>query len=297
MNGILVVNKPMNMTSFDVIAILRKAVGIKRIGHTGTLDPDATGVLPVCIGKATGAVEYLIDKDKKYRVMLKLGIETDTGDASGTVISRSEVTCTENEITEAVMSFKGRTMQIPPMYSALKVNGEKLCNLARKGITVEREPREIEIYQIDILETSKDTCSFDVHCSKGTYIRTLCEDIGKKLGSGGHMESLCRVSAGKFHIEDSFTIAEIREKAAAGLLQQELVAVDKALDGLEEITLREIEGKKFLNGVFIKLDSTKYSVKNSDFLYRIYQESLFLGIGSIIIREGNVVLRSKKLFV
>jgi tRNA pseudouridine55 synthase len=296
MNGVIIVNKPKAMTSFDVVAILRKLTGIRKIGHTGTLDPDATGVLPLCLGRATGAVEYLTEKDKKYRVSMKLGNQTDTGDSSGKTIKVMDVNVSKDDIEEVVMSFKGRISQIPPMYSAIKINGEKLCNLARKGIVVERQPREIEIFSIDVLEIDQNNCTFDVHCSKGTYIRTLCEDIATKLGTCGHMSNLIRTSSGKFSLEDSYTIEQLRVFAQNGSLNEKMIKVDKVLDFFECIVLSKEEAKRFLNGAYIKLNKQKYSLKNSELLFRIYQDDLFLGLGSIIIKEDEFILKSKKLF-
>lgn len=210
-NGIINVYKEAGYTSFDVVAKLRGITHQKKIGHTGTLDPEAEGVLPVCFGKATKVCGLLTDKDKEYEAVLLLGKETDTQDMTGTVLREAEVTVTPELVKKAVASFVGAYGQIPPMYSALKVQGRKLCDLARKGITVERKPRQVTIYSIEILAMELPRVRMRVHCSKGTYIRTLCQDIGAKLGCYGCMESLKRTRVSCFRIEDARTLGEIEQ--------------------------------------------------------------------------------------
>ena len=197
-NGIINVYKEKGYTSFDVVAKLRGIFKQKKIGHTGTLDPDAEGVLPVCLGKATKVCDLLTDKSKEYEAVLLLGKVTDTQDITGTVLEEKDVKVTEEAVRETVLSFVGDYMQIPPMYSALKVNGKKLCDLAREGKTVERQARPVKILTIDILDVTLPRVRMRVHCSKGTYIRTLCQDIGEKLGCGGCMESLLRTQVSEF---------------------------------------------------------------------------------------------------
>ena len=200
MNGIINVNKPIGITSFDVVSKIRRLYQIKKVGHAGTLDPDASGVLPLCIGKATKVIEYLMDKDKAYRVELVLGMATDTQDASGNIILEEPVLASNDEIKAAIKSFLGKQEQIPPMYSAVRINGKRLYELARKGIEVERNPRPVTFYKIDISsierKSDKAVVTFDVECSKGTYIRTLCHDIGELLGCGGLMNALERTRSG-----------------------------------------------------------------------------------------------------
>lgn len=210
-NGIINVYKEKGFTSFDVVAKMRGIFHQKKIGHTGTLDPDAEGVLPVCLGKATKVCDLLTDKDKEYKAVLLLGQETDTQDISGEVLNRAEVNVTEEQVREAISSFIGEYEQIPPMYSALKVNGQKLCDLARKGITVERKSRRVEIYSIEILRVELPEVEMVVHCSKGTYIRTLCDDIGKKLGTYGCMKSLLRTRVAHFSLENAYKLSELQE--------------------------------------------------------------------------------------
>ena len=208
-NGIINVYKEKGYTSFDVVAKLRGIFKQKKIGHTGTLDPDAEGVLPVCLGKATKVCELLTDKSKEYEAVLLLGKVTDTQDMTGTVLEEKEVNVTEEQVKTAVQSFVGDYMQVPPMYSALKVNGQKLCDLAREGKTVERKARPVKILSIDILDISLPRVTMRVHCSKGTYIRTLCQDIGEKLGCGGCMESLLRTKVSEFLLADALKLAQI----------------------------------------------------------------------------------------
>lgn len=225
-SGIINVYKEKGFTSFDVVAKLRGILKTKKIGHTGTLDPDAEGVLPVCIGKATKVCDLLTDKDKVYEAVLLLGVETDTQDTSGTVLNECDVNVTEEKVRETILSFVGEYAQIPPMYSALKVNGKKLYELAREGKTIERKARNVKIFSIEILEVELPRVRMSVHCSKGTYIRTLCHDIGTKLGCGGCMEELLRTKVGIFTLENSLRLSEIAELAAEGQAEEKILSVD-----------------------------------------------------------------------
>lgn len=211
-NGIINVYKEKGYTSHDVVAKLRGILKQKKIGHTGTLDPEAEGVLPVCLGKATRVCDMLTEKDKVYQAVMLLGQKTDTQDTTGTVLETREVTCTSEEIEKTAASFVGRYDQIPPMYSALKINGKKLCDLARAGVEVERKPREVTIFSINIEEINLPSVKMTVHCSKGTYIRTLCQDIGEKLGCGGCMESLLRTRVAQFTWKKAFKLSEIEQR-------------------------------------------------------------------------------------
>lgn len=208
-HGIINVYKEKGFTSFDVVAKSRGIFKQKKIGHTGTLDPDAEGVLPLCFGKATKVCDLLTEKNKEYRAVMLLGKVTDTQDISGIVLEEHEVNVSETEVREAVMSFLGDIMQVPPMYSALKVNGQKLCDLAREGKTVERKARPVTIHELEILEVDLPRVTMRVECSKGTYIRTLCEDIGAKLGCGACMESLLRTKVSEFYVEDALKLSEL----------------------------------------------------------------------------------------
>lgn len=215
-NGIVNVYKEKGFTSFDVVARMRGIFRQKKVGHTGTLDPDAEGVLPVCLGSATKVCDVLTDKDKEYEAVLLLGLETDTQDVTGTVLSEHEVAVTEEEVRDAVMSFVGDIMQVPPMFSALKVNGQKLCDLARKGVEVERKARPVVVHGIELLDMRLPRVHMRVHCGKGTYIRTLCRDIGGRLGCGGCMERLLRTRVSDFALRDALRLSEIEEALAAG---------------------------------------------------------------------------------
>ena len=254
MDGILNILKPPGMTSFDVVSFLRRLTGERKIGHAGTLDPMAAGVLPVCTGRATKAVEFLMEKDKLYRAEVTLGITTDTQDTTGTVLTEKKPELSDPEIIEAVTSFRGKYVQIPPMYSAVRVNGKKLYELARQGIETERQAREVEIYSARVISISrKDRIRvlFDIHCSKGTYIRTLCADIGGALGCGGCMSFLLRLKAGPFHISESVTLEELSLRKDEGTLEDIIIGTDTVFSGLDSFMLDEASGKKFMNGMQI----------------------------------------------
>ncbi len=247
-NGIIIVRKEKGFTSFDVVAKLRGILGQKKIGHTGTLDPDATGVLPVCLGKATKVCELLTDKDKEYEAVLLLGKKTDTQDISGTVLEEKEVTVTEQQVRTAMERFVGEIEQIPPMYSALKVDGKKLCDLARAGVTVERKPRKRMIYEIMINEIALPKVRFTVSCARGTYIRTLCEDIGESLGCGGCMESLVRTRVADFTLEESHTLSEIEQMAGEHTVDSVIKSIDSVFLQYPAVTARSEYEKILYNG-------------------------------------------------
>ena len=231
MDGILVIRKEKGYTSHDVVAKLRGILHMKKIGHTGTLDPDAEGVLPVALGRGTRLVELLTEKQKTYETVLHLGVVTDTQDMTGTVLETKPVNVTEEQVREAAASFVGDKLQIPPMYSALKVNGRKLYELAREGKTVERKPRPVTFYEIRILDMQLPKVRLSVTCSKGTYIRTLCHDIGEKLGCGGAMEELLRTRSGNFTLEESMTLSQVEEAVKDGTIEEKLVSIEDVLSG------------------------------------------------------------------
>lgn len=239
MNGILIVYKEPGFTSFDVVAKLRGICKQKKIGHTGTLDPDASGVLPVCLGNATKLCDMLTDRSKEYRAVLYLGKVTDTQDASGKVLSEAKLEADEEQVKDAIMSFVGEYDQIPPMYSALKVNGHKLCDLARAGKEVERKSRRVIIEHIEIEEMDLPRVKMRVSCSKGTYIRTLCHDIGQKLGCGGIMEKLERTRAGQFGLDETHTLSEIEMIVKEGRVDEILISTDRAFEELPAVTVTE----------------------------------------------------------
>ena len=234
-SGIINVYKEKGFTSFDVVAKLRGILKTKKIGHTGTLDPDAEGVLPVCIGRATKVCDLLTEKDKIYEAVMLLGTETDTQDTSGEVLKKSPVTVSEEEVKEAVLSFVGDYAQVPPMYSALKVNGKKLYELAREGKTVERKARNVQIFSIEILELQLPYVRMSVHCSKGTYIRTLCHDIGQKLGCSGCMDQLLRTKVGVFCLENALKLAEIQTLAQEGNVEEKVISVEELFEDYTKV--------------------------------------------------------------
>ena len=238
-SGILNIKKEPGFTSHDVVAKLRGIVHQKKIGHTGTLDPDATGVLPVCLGKATKLCDIIGDWDKTYEAVLLLGRETDTEDTSGQTLKEREVAVTEEEIRDIILSFQGSYDQIPPMYSALKVNGKKLYELAREGKVVERKARPVKILDIRIIEMDLPRVRMEVSCSKGTYIRTLCHDIGEQLGCGGCMESLIRTRVSAFQIKDAKTLEEIGALKQEGMLEEILVPIDEMFPLYPKITVKD----------------------------------------------------------
>ena len=251
MNGIIVIDKPQGKSSHDMVGLLRRLTKIRRIGHTGTLDPMATGVLPLCIGVATKAADMLTLSDKAYRAELVLGKTTDTLDAEGEFLSECEVTVNEAEVRDAIESFVGEIEQIPPMYSAIKQNGKKLYELARQGIEVEREVRKVTINSINVIEIdmNENRVVIEVSCSKGTYIRTLCDDRGKKLGCGAYMTALRRIKTGCFTIDDAYTVEEIEDMAQSGELKSRLKSVDELFMEYSSITLNEKQTKSIKNGV------------------------------------------------
>ena len=289
MNGIIIVDKPQGKTSHDIVYAIRRLTGIKKVGHTGTLDPMATGVLPICIGSATKVADMLTLSDKAYTAEFVLGKTTDTLDAEGEFLTESKVNVTEDEIRAAIMSFVGEIEQIPPMYSAIKQNGKKLYELARQGIEVERKPRKVTINSIDILKIKGAAVTIDVSCSKGTYIRTLCADIGEKLGVGAYMTKLRRTKTGMFDISESHTLEELgtlKPEAGTlneGTLKNVLIPVDKIFEEYPEIILNEKQKKSVTNGVRMT-----YKGKENQ-SYRVYDENKnFLCISKII--DGKLTL-------
>lgn len=272
MDGIIVINKEKEYTSHDVVAKLKKKLNISKVGHTGTLDPNATGVLPILIGKGTKFSKYLINHDKIYEVELELGKKTDTADIEGKVIEEENVDekYIKENLLQVLESFVGKQEQIPPMYSAIKKNGKKLYEYARAGEKVDIEPRKIEIYKIDLNKYDKNIISFVVSCSKGTYIRSLCEDIAEKLNTVGYMKNLKRLQVGKFNIKDAVYIDDIDLKN----VNDHLITPEEILRGIPCINLDEKKLKLFLNGV-------QLTDNNIDGLYKIYVANKFIGTGTI----------------
>ena len=251
-NGIINVYKEKDFTSHDVVAKLRGILKQKKIGHTGTLDPQATGVLPVCLGKGTKLCDMLTDRDKEYEAVMLLGKTTDTEDTTGKILTENEVDVTDEEITQTVMSFLGSYDQIPPMYSALKVNGKKLYDYARAGIEIERKSREVTIYEIKIVSIEQPRVTFRVRCSKGTYIRTLCKDIGETLGCGACMDELKRTMVGRFELKDALTLSQIEEYVKNGSINQIVHNIDEMFEHLNRYIVSEKYNKFLYNGNALK---------------------------------------------
>lgn len=299
MNGIINIYKEQGYTSHDVVAKARGILQIKKIGHTGTLDPQAEGVLPICIGKATKASELLMNQDKRYVATVSLGIATTTEDAWGEIIETKQVSVTKEKIQEAVNSFLGPSMQIPPMYSALKVKGKKLYELARQGLVIERKSRPITIYDCQITEyISPKEFIIDVKCSKGTYIRTLCADIGKYLGCGAHMKALVRTKVGDFDIANSITLSQLERLKETENIQPYLVEIDQLFLHLPKLNVTANNNKYLYNGnrlqktMFIQQIDEKHHDK-----VRIYDEdNVFIGVYRMEKLENNIYFIPENIF-
>ena len=274
MNGIIIINKPLNCTSHDIVAKIKK-ISKSKVGHTGTLDPLATGVLPILIGKGTLCSKYLINHDKTYIATVQLGIKTTTADSEGEVIERKNINkkiLDEEYIQKKLYTFLGKQEQVPPMYSAIKVNGKKLYEYARKNQEIKVEPRQIEIYEIRLLnyDTNTDEIEFEVKCSKGTYIRSLCEDIAQRLDTVGYMKKLNRVQVGEFNIKQAISVENLNETK----IEENLIGIEQLFNNSEKIELNNKKLQLFLNGVQL----TNFNI---DGQYRIYSDKKFIGIGII----------------
>ena len=284
MNGIVIVDKPQDWTSQDVTARLRRVFNTRRIGHGGTLDPMATGVLPVFVGRGTRGVEFFEHAEKTYETVLRLGLMTDTEDVWGETLEERSVEFTAEKLEAVLASFRGEILQVPPMYSALKVNGQKLCDLARKGKEVERQPRPITIHELTLLETTENTLRLRVRCSKGTYIRTLCKDIGEALGCGGCMAQLRRVTAGEYTIEEAVPLQTLLETEDPG---QYLRTVDTMFRNYPEVKLTPNQEKRCRNG-------NSFTVNLAEGTYRAYSQSgEFLMLAKV---EDSIMSTIKSFF-
>ena len=274
MDGILIINKPQGYTSHDIVNIVKKTLNTPKVGHTGTLDPNATGVLPILIGKATKVSKYLIEHNKTYVAELALGEKSSTGDTEGEIIEKKEVPLlNEEQIKQVLKSFEGKQMQTPPIYSSIKINGKKAYEYARKGQNIQLEPRPIEIMKISFIKFENNVLKYEVQCSKGTYIRVLCEDIAERLGTVGLMKNLCRTRVNEFDIEDSCKIEQIAK--------EKIISIEKVCNIKPKIELDDKTKEKFLNGV--KLN---FNMENG--VYRIYNKKIFLGLGVI---NNNILKR------
>lgn len=277
MNGVLNIFKPKGMTSFDVVKEVKKVCGTGKVGHTGTLDPEATGVLPVCVGRATKIIDYIMDSTKVYEVEFKLGVKTTTYDSEGEILEeRNTDHLTDEEILNAINNFKGEYSQVPPMFSALKQNGVRLYTLARQGIEVERPGRNITIYNIENIKINNPFVSMKVRCSKGTYIRSLCYDIGEKLGVFASMTELNRCETSVFKEEDSIDIRDLNSENVLSYL----ISMEEALNQYDVLNINPKYSKLLINGV--RVGDTRYTKDEvqEGKLYRVYENNKFLGLGS-----------------
>ena len=295
--GVILVNKHKGVTSHDIVFKIRRLFGTKKVGHTGTLDPLATGTLPVLIGRAAKAAEYLLSENKEYVAELKLGITTDTEDITGKELSRCDTLPSKEQFFEKCREFVGNIKQIPPMYSALKVNGEKLVDLARKGIEVERQSRDITVYSIEpqVISESDGKYKITVSCSKGTYIRTLCADIGAALGCGATMTELCRTKSGDFKIEDSYTIDEL-EKMSIEERQDLLKPTESLFEEAEAVMLPPFYAKLCRSGCEIYQKKIGTNLKMGAYV-RMYDENGFFALGQVREYENGSAVKAIKLFV
>ncbi len=299
MNGVLLIDKPQEFTSFDAVAVVRKITGQKKVGHTGTLDPNATGVLVVLLGTATKAQDLILNHDKTYSADFKLGIVTDTLDIWGKTVSEQKTSLVRQDILNVLNDFVGEIEQIPPMFSAVQKNGKRLYDLARQGIEIDRESRKVTVYSLELTQFDENNqCgSIRVSCSKGTYIRTLIDDIGKKLGCGAVMTGLKRTSACGFEIDDCITLERAKELAESGELEQRLLSVESLFDKLRCLSVSDAQSRRFSNGG--ALDIVRTQLKGIDLkdgeIFRVRDRSgRFLGLGTVDLPQG--MLKIYKLF-
>lgn len=284
MNGILCINKPQGFTSFDVAAKLRGMLKTKKIGHAGTLDPMATGVLPVFVGNATKACDIMPDSSKSYRASFRLGEQSDTQDSTGTILKTADVNCTAADIEALLPKFRGEIMQIPPMYSAVSVNGKRLYELARQGIEVEREPRRITVFSLELEEYSESTGEgvLNISCSKGTYIRTIINDIGEALGCGGLMTALVRTVSNGFSLSECITLEEVQKYADTDSAEELLIPVEKLFENLPAVYLDAHCTKLYRNGVKLYAEKINIREKDESVRYRIFSdEKKFMGLAFV----------------
>jgi len=294
--GVILVNKHKGVTSHDIVFKIRKLYGTKKVGHTGTLDPLATGILPVLIGRGAKAAEYLLSENKAYKAEITLGITTDTEDISGKILTKSDTLPTKNEVEAAVGAFVGEIEQIPPMYSALKVDGKKLVDLAREGIEVQRQARKIKIYKIDldVIDEEKGIYSLYVECSKGTYIRTLCADIGARLGCGAVMSELNRTQSGNFLLENAHTVAEI-EQMTQEQRQELIMPIESLFLEAPEVVLPDFYARLCRSGCEIYQHKIKTSYPLDEFV-RISDKNGFFALGQVKSYPDGTAIKALKLF-
>lgn len=296
MTGILNVYKPKGMTSHDVVSFTRRKLKMKRIGHTGTLDPMATGVLPILIGNATKLSDLIMADEKKYKARVVLGITTDTDDTTGEIIKKNEVSVTEEQLKEVAAQFVGNLEQIPPMYSAIKVDGRKLYQLARKGVEIERKPRNITVYSIDIKNFDGTSFDMEVHCGKGTYIRALCRDIGEALGVGAAMNELERTMSGIFTKETAYTLEEIESAAESGTIENMLMAPDEVLGEFYSVDVTTEYAQKIKNGIRLRPQQLGINDYSENDMYRIYEDNNLICLLKVKDCDGQLLLAMEKSF-
>lgn len=286
MNGIININKSINMTSHDVVSIIRRKLKIKKVGHTGTLDPIAEGVLPICIGNATKISQFIVEKDKEYIAEAVLGIKTDTFDRTGKVLNTNNFIPKKNEILNALNQYVGDVLQTPPIYSAIKVSGKKLYEYARKNIQVDIKPREVKIYGIELIEYCYPKLKIKVACSKGTYIRSLCNDIGEVLGTFAHMNSLIRTKSGSFTIENTVSLNKFEDMNTLEI-QSFMYPIDYPLDHFKKVDIKESSTKYLLNGniLFQKNITQNLDLFHENEIVKLYSQSNFKGLGKILCED------------
>lgn len=295
--GIINLHKPVGKTSHDMVSFVRRQLKIKRVGHAGTLDPDAEGVLPILVGKATALSDLLTEKTKTYIATVQLGVETDTYDMTGTVTARAQMQVGEAEICDAASSFLGEIEQLPPMYSAIKVQGQKLYDLARKGITIERETRKVHIYSLRCFDFHDGCFKMEVTCSKGTYIRSLCHDLGKKLGGCASMAGLIRTQSGPFTLDKACTPEEFCEAVLKGEYEQFLLPPDFVLSNFQAVPVSTKTATKIKNGLRLRPDQLGLSDVSAGDTFRIYeQEALIALVRAVESVEGLVLAIYKTFF-
>lgn len=290
MVGIILINKPQNYTSFDIIAILRKKLGEKKIGHMGTLDPMATGVLPILLGSTAKFQIFVPENKKEYIAKIKFGIVTDTWDMHGKILSQNGSNVTKSQLENILINFKGSIDQIPPMYSAIKQNGKKLCDLARKGTVVERKPRKVFINDIELIDFNQEIqeAIIKVGCSKGTYIRSLCFDIGNALGCGASMGDLCRTISNGFSIDESVDIEKIRNMEKSEIISRYILPTERLFSENKSVLIDDVQERMFRNGISLNLEylETNLNADDNDKIIKIYNGKKFVGISKLIIKDN-----------
>lgn len=295
MNGIICVNKPSGWTSFDIVAKVRGMARTKKVGHAGTLDPMATGVLPLFLGNATKVCDILPNDRKGYLAAFRLGMKTDTLDITGTVQQELESHVTLEQLREVLPHYMGEISQVPPMFSAVQVNGQRLYDLARAGQEIKREARKVSVYQLNLLSFDEETqiAEAEIICSKGTYIRSLCSDIGDELGVGAVLTSLVRHIAGDFTLSDCYTLEQLQQMTDNGSLERSLMSVERVFESYPQICLNQIQSSKFLNGVRLDLSRVFYQKKEG--FHRVFdQDHVFLGLASLNLEKMELVI--EKMF-